>query len=423
MPQLAFVKAQYQAFKTQTVFLKRMLIMFLMSFSSGLPFALTGSTLQLWYAQAGVSIIGLGALTLVGQPYAYKFLWSSLLDRYTPPFLGRRRGWILITQLLLIMGIVIMGCLNPSTHPAWLAAMAVVVAFFSASQDISLDAYRTDLLNPKERGLAAAIWSNGWRIGIIVSGAFALLLADAVGWQLTYFIMAAIMLIAVITTLSAPEPDTLALAPKSFKEATWGAVQEFFTRPFAWGLVLFILLYKLGDAYAQSLTSVFFLKTMGFSLKEIAWVGKTFGLVASIAGVILAGVLMVRWSLYRSLMVFGFLQAFSLLGLVIQLLVGKILWVFASVIFFEHITSGMGTTAFFVLLMALCNKRYTATQYALFSALMVIGRTFVGPVAGFTVEAIGWTAFFLIGFVLAFAGLAVLYYLNKRIDFKALHHN
>jgi PAT family beta-lactamase induction signal transducer AmpG len=394
-----------------------MLIMLFMSFSSGLPITLVLGTLQLWYAKVGISIVAIGALTLVGQPYAYKFIWAPLMDRYVPPFLGRRRGWILITQLCLLVSIFLMALLSPTTHPIALAIMAIVVAFFSASQDISLDAYRTDLLQPSERGVASAIWGNGYRLAMIVTSAAPLIIAYHVGWHIAYMSMSLLMLVGIITTFFSPEPDSGIQAPATLKVAIFSALGEFLKRPYATGLLLFIVVYKLGDAFALSLSSVFYLKGVGFNLEQIAWVGKTFGTIAGILGIILGGALMVRWKLYKALMAFGWLQALSILGFVAMALASKSMPLFAAVVFFEHLTGGMGTAAFLVLLMALCDKRFTATQYALFSAVMVIGRTFMGPIAGVTVEHYGWSVFFFGGFILAILGLLLLCWLQGKIDF------
>ena len=398
-------------------FTRRMWIMLLMSFSSGFPLALTGGTLLLWYASANISIVDIGMLTLVGQPYVYKVFWAPLMDRYTFSFLGRRRGWILLAQICLLVSIFVMALFSPKTHPILLATLALLVAFFSASQDISLDAYRTDFLTKQERGIGAAIWANGYRIGMIVASAVPLIIAHRFGWSAAYVVMSLITLVGIVTTLIAGEPDNEATAPKTLKIAVCGALGEFLKRPYVVGLLVFIVIYKIGDAYALSLSSVFYYRALHFNLEQIAWVGKTFGVVAGIIGILLGGALMNRWKLYKALMIFGWLQAISILGFVLLAVSSKSFPLFTAVVFFEHVTSGMGTTAFFAFLMALCDHRYTATQYALFSAVMVLGRTFVGPIAGVTVKSLGWPLFFSIGFVIALLGLWLLWWLQKKIDF------
>lgn len=394
--------------------------MLLMSFSSGLPLALTGATLQAWYTMSNVDIVTIGFLSLVGQPYIYKFIWAPIMDRYIPPFLGRRRGWIMITQVLLLIAIALMARFNPAVQPTTLALMALVVAFLSASQDISLDAYRTDLLTPEQRGVGSAVWTYGYRIALIMSGAVALMLAAHWGWHVTYLIMALLMLVGIITTLIAPEAEiSTELIPKSLWSASKDGILDLLTRKHFWLLFLFIVIYKLGDAFALSLSSVFYLRGLGFSLDQVAWVGKLFSTIASILGILLGGAIMVRWPLYRALMVFGWFQAISTLMFYWLAIAGKVMWIFASAVFVEHFTGGMGTVAFTVFLMALCNQRFTATQYALLSAIAALGRVYVGPVAGYTIQAIGWPEFFLISFILGILGLIVLRILRTKIDFNS----
>jgi PAT family beta-lactamase induction signal transducer AmpG len=400
-------------------FTKRMLIMLLMSFSSGLPLALSGSTLQAWYTVSNVSIIAIGFLSLVGQPYTFKFIWAPLMDRYIPPFLGRRRGWIMITQVLLLLAIGAMAFFDPSVHPGYLAAMALVVAFLSSSQDISLDAYRTDLLTANERGPGAALWSNGYRIAMIISGAVALMIAAKWGWKVTYLIMATCMLVGIITTFFSPEPDTDDLAPKTLWVASKEAIADLLSRRYIFYILIFVVIYKLGDAFALSLSSVFYLRHLGFSLDQVAWVGKTFGTLAGVLGILLGGALMVRLTLYRALMSFGWLQALSTLMFLWLAIAGKIMWLFIAAVFLEHLTSGMGTIALFVFLMALCDNRYTATQYALLSAVAALGRIYIGPIAGYTIKASGWPEFFIISFLLGLIGLLLLFSLRHKVDFNA----
>ncbi len=394
--------------------------MLLMSFSSGLPLALVGSTLQAWYTLGGVGVVAIGALSLVGQPYAFKVFWAPLMDRYVLPFLGRRRGWTFLAQVFLLIGIMLMGWFNPTKHPVELAFMALLVAFFSASQDLTLDAYRTDLLDPEERGVGGAVWANGYRIAMIISGAVALLIAAKYGWRVTYCLMGLLMLLGLITTLLAPEPE-YDLSKQS--DTLYGTAKEAFadmlSRKHIGWLLGFIALYKLGDAFALSLSSVFYLRDLHFTLIQVAWVGKTFGTVAGIGGIILGGALMVRMSLYRALMLFGCLQSFSLLLFCWLALAGKVLWLFATAVFVEHLTSGMGTIALFVLLMALCDKRFTATQYALLSVVGALSRIYIGPLAGLAISIIGWPDYFLASFILGLLGLGILFWLRNKVDFSA----
>lgn len=391
--------------------------MFMMSFSSGLPLALTSSTLQAWYTESGVSVITIGFLSLVGQPYIYKFIWAPLMDRYIPPFLGRRRGWILLTQLALVVTIAAMSLLDPRTDPQQLAIVALLVAFFSASQDISLDAYRTDILTPEQRGIASAVWTNGYRIAMIISGAVALMFASRWGWRTTYLIMSALMLVGILGTFIAEEPYVETELPKTLFSTVKDGVHDLLRRKYIFWLLLFLAFYKFGDAFALSLSSVFYLRGLGFSLDQVAWVGKIFGTVASILGVMSGGALMMRWTLYRSLFIFGLLQAFSTLSFLWLAIAGKVMWIFATAVFIENITSGMGTIALFVLLMAMCNKTYTASQFAFLSAIISLARVYVGPVAGYTITKIGWPDFFIISFVFSLLAVLLLHWLRNKIDF------
>jgi PAT family beta-lactamase induction signal transducer AmpG len=398
---------------------QRLFIMFLLGFSSGLPIALVGSTLQAWYTVSGISIVAIGFLGLITYPYAFKFFWAPIMDRFIPPLLGRRRGWMLITQLGLLLSIFIMAWFSPMVHPIKLAILAMLVAFLSASQDISLDAYRADILPAEQRGMGAALWINGYRVAMIVSGALALILAQHLGWHLTYMVMAALMLVGVVTTFLSPEPVHSEPAPQSMGSAIWQPIVEFITRPYAGALIIFIIIYKLGDAFAMSLSSVFYIRYLGFSLQDVGLISKTMGISATLIGALLGGAIMLRWKLYRSLMVFGWLQALGTAIFVVLVLAGKNYTIFAISVFLENLTSGMGTTALMAFLMALCDQRYTATQYALFSAVMTVGRIFVGPIAGIFIEKIGWIHFFLISFVIGVLGLWLLRWLNQRIDFNA----
>ncbi len=394
--------------------------MLCLGFSSGLPIALTASTLQAWYTTAGVSLVAIGFLTLVGQPYAYKFLWAPLMDRFIPPFLGRRRGWILISQLSLVSTIFFMAWLQPAQQPFLMASMAMLVAFLGASQDIALDAFRAETLDQSQRGIGSAAWVGGYRVGMIISGAMALLLAEALGWRITYIVMSLLMFIGIITNFFAVEPSTsFVRTPEKLSVAVFGPFKEFLSRPYAIAILLLIVLYKFGDAFAMSLSNTFYLRYLGFSLVELGTISKTLGIVASIMGAVLAGVMMVRWKLYRSLAIFGWVQGVSILAFIAMALAGKSYSVFAITVFIEQFSSGMGSTAFVALLMALCDHRYTATQFALLSALAAVGRIFIGPIAGVLIEHTSWIFFFFCGFLFSLVALGLLFWLSKRINFNA----
>jgi PAT family beta-lactamase induction signal transducer AmpG len=410
---------------------RRVGVVLLLGFASGLPLALTSGTLQAWMTVEGIDLKTIGIFTLVGLPYTWKFLWAPLMDRFVPPYLGRRRGWIAATQLTLMFGIAAMGVMDPKSVPWTLAALAVFVAFASASQDIVFDAYRTDVLRAPERGIGAAVSVLGYRIAMLVSGALALIIAGggefyglgtitAIGWSSTYLIMAGLMLIGMLTVLWAPEPEVTVVPPRTLEEAVYGPLREFFSRPSAWALLALIILYKLGDAFAGSLSTAFLIRGAGFSPAEVGAINKGMGLIATIVGVLFGGTLMVRLGLYRSLLIFGILQAVSNLMFMWVAIAGKDYAVMASAVAVENVCGGMGTTAFVALLMSLCNARFTATQFALLSALASVGRVYVGPVAGYVTDPTGldagWAPFFFATFLTALPGVALVWWMRRTID-------
>ena len=392
-------------------------LLLLLGFSSGLPLALTAGTLQAWLAAENVDIVAIGWFALVGQPYTYKFLWAPFMDRYVPPFLGRRRGWLLVTQVLLAAAIAFMGTLTPADSVWLLGAAALSVAFLSASQDIVFDALRTDWLERNERGAGAAVSVLGYRIAMLISGAGALILADNwLGWQATYWLIAALMGVGMLATWFVVEPEPQGAVPKTLDEAVMKPFAEFFTRQGAVALLLLVVLYKLGDAFAGNLTTTFLLRGPGFSLTEVGAINKGFGLAATIFGALAGGALMAKMRLYRALLVFGALQALTNLGFMLLAASGKSYALMVTVIGLENLCGGMGTAAYVALLMVLCDRRFSATQYALLSALSAVGRVYVGPVAGYLVAGFGWQLFFLFSFVIALPGLAILVWLRARID-------
>jgi PAT family beta-lactamase induction signal transducer AmpG len=290
-----------------------------------------------------------------------------------------------------------------------------MVAFASASQDIVIDAYRTDVLHEQERGVGAAVSVMGYRIAWLVSGALALILSDHIGWRSTYLLMACVMGMGIISTLLGREPDGKIIPPNSMKEAIFGPMKDYFSRNFALQLLLLIVLYKLGDAFAGALTTAFLIRGVGFSASEVGTINKGLGFISVIIGAIFGGALMVKLKLFRSLMVFGILQAVSNLSFMVLAWTGKSYGMLVFAVAFENLASGMGTAAFVSLLMAMCNHRYTATQYALLSSLAALGRIFISPASGFLVESIGWASFFFVTFLTAFPGLLVLWLLRNEI--------
>ncbi len=384
-------------------------ILLILGFASGLPLALTSGTLQAWMTVENVDLKTIGFFSLVGQAYVFKFLWSPLMDRYTPPFMGRRRGWLLVTQLLLVATIIAIGTVDPSHHLWWLALLAVIIAFCSASQDIVFDAYKTDLLPPEERGSGAAISVLGYRLAMLVSGGLALWIADRfLGWHATYWLMAGLLLLCTLATWLSPEPAVSEPAPRSLEQAVLAPLKDFFGRDNAWLILLLIVLYKLGDAFAVSLSTPFLIRGVGFNPGDVGLVNKTLGLFATIIGALYGGVLMQRWTLFRSLMLFGLLQAVSNAGYWLLAITDKHLFTMACAVFLENLCGGMGTAAFVALLMTLCNKSFSATQFALLSALSAVGRVYVGPIAGWFVELYGWAWFYLFSIIIAIPGLLLL---------------
>lgn len=405
---------------------RNLAVILLLGFASGLPLALTGGTLQAWMTVEGVDLRTIGIFTLVGIPYTWKFLWSPFMDRYVPPFLGRRRGWLVITQLGIAALIASMAFSSPREDLGWIALLAVLLAFTSASQDIVFDAYRTDIAKPEQRGFAAALTVVGYRVAMLTSGAAALVLVagsgfiPALGWKNTYLVMAGFMVLAALVTLWGPEPDAPAAAPRSLEDAVFLPLREFFSRPGAWVLLALVILYKLGDAFAGSLTTAFLLRGMGFPLDVVGYVNKGMGLAATIAGALFGGAIMVKLGLYRALMVFGVLQAASNLGFMALAWAGPSYPMMVFAVGFENLTGGMGTAAFVALLMALCDRRFTATQYALISALAAFGRVYVGPAAGYATDpkqlGLAWTTFFFLTFLIALPGLVLLAWKRGAIE-------
>lgn len=394
----------------------------LLGLASGLPLALTGGTLQAWATVEDVPLTEIGFLTLVGAAYTFKFLWAPFIDRYVPPFMGRRRGWMALSQILLGMTICGMGLLDPSRSLFWLAALATLVAFLSATQDIAFDAYSADVLRHEERAAGAAIRTLGYRIGMVVSGGLAIWLAAVwMGWSGMYVFMGLLMFGAAVLTWLAPEPEVAGanVAPRTLYDAFTVPFQEFFSRKGAISILALIVLYKLGDAFAGALSTTFLIRGAGFSPEVVGSVNKILAVVATIVGALIGGGIMGKLGLYRSLMLFGLLQALSNLMYMLIALHPQNLPLMALGVGFENLCGGLGTAAFVALLMALCHVQFTASQFALLSALSAVGRVFVaGPLTPPIVEAYGWPAFFVFTFFIALPGLLVLWFM--RAEIKAL---
>lgn len=398
-------------------FCRPILAVLLLSFSSSLPLVLIGSTLQAWYTVAGVNLLTIGMLTLVGQPYVFKFLWAPLMDRFAPLTSDRRRGWIVLTQVGLVLGLVTIAYLKPDIHPWWLASVAFAVAFISASQDVAIDAYRVDILDSRNRGIGAAVTNLGGRAAILVGGALALILASVIGWRITYLLMAGLIALEILITVWSPKPATLINAPSSLKAAMLDPIKNIMKREHTLAILIFIIIYKISDAFASALTTPFLIRGVGFSLAEVGLIYKIVSLSALLLGSFIGGAFMHRLGLYKSLLYFGVLQAVGNLAYMVLALVGKNYLVMALSVFVEYFCSGLGTVAFIVFLISLCDKRYSAAQYAIFSALMAIGRVFSGPEVAIMVEHLGWAVFFFTTFLFGLPAVLLLMWMKGRVNF------
>ncbi len=386
----------------------RMLIALAMGFSSGLPLMLTGTVLQAWMSDVGVDLKTIGLFALVGLPYTLKFLWAPLLDRFTFPLLGRRRGWLVIVQLVLIGTIVLLGASDPLHDPGLTALAALLLTFCSATQDSVIDAYRRETLAENEQGFGASAYTWGYRGGMVVATGGGLILADIVSFPTVFLAMAGIMSIGVVTTLLSPEPRRPDGTPSTLREAVILPFADFFRRQDAWLILAFIVLFKVGDAVAASLSTAFYLDT-GFSNTEIGAVAKVLGVWAILVGVAIGGLLYLRAGPYRTLWICGILQALSTASFVIIVMAGHSLTALAGVIAFENVTAGMGTAALVAFMAHLTNKKFTATQYALLTSLSGVPRVILSAPAGYLAEWLGWFDFFVFGAFLAIPGLLLLF--------------
>lgn len=385
-----------------------MLVTFVMGFACGLPLLLTITVLQAWMQDEGVDLAVIGLMALVGLPYTLKFLWAPFLDRFTLPFLGRRRGWLLVAQVALIFSIAGLGFTDPGEKPWMVAVAAFIVTFFSASQDVVVDAYRREDLVDEELGLGSSLYVNGYRVGMLLASGGGLILADSLPFSFVYLIMAACMLPGVLTTLLAPEPEIYVETPRTLKEAVFDPLIDYFRRQEAFWILAFILFYKIGDTMASAMTIPFYLD-IGFTKTQIGAVVKLFGFWATIAGSLIGGVLMLRLKINRSLWIFGFLQAVSTACFAILAHIGSSVAVLSGVIAFENLSSGMGTAAFVAFMASITNKKFTATQYALLSSLMGVPRVLASAPTGFLAKYMGWEVFFITCALIAIPGLLLLF--------------
>jgi PAT family beta-lactamase induction signal transducer AmpG len=395
----------------QAILNKRMLICIFTGFSSGLPLFVLYQLVPGWLRDQGVSLAEIGLFSLIGIPYVWKFIWSPLMDRYSLGKLGRRRSWMLVTQVLLLISIAVFGMVKPIENIWSVAYLAAAVAFFSASQDIVLDAYRRELLPDNELGLGNSIHVQAYRLSGLVPGSLAFILADHISWQSVFIIVAAFMVLGILLTLFIKELDTEKNAPKSLRDAVVLPFKDFIQSnglKSAGFTLAFLVLYKLGDNMATALQTPFFID-MGFSKTEIGVIAKTSSLIAMTVGIIVGGIVMIKLSINRALWLFGFVQIVSILGFAALAEIGHNNVALAIAMGFEYLGVGLGTAAFTAFIARTTNPAFAATQIALFTALAVLPRTFANATTGFIVEQIGWTQFYFLCTALAVPGMLMLF--------------
>ncbi|MEX2963209.1 AmpG family muropeptide MFS transporter [Microbulbifer sp. TYP-18] len=405
----------------QAVFNRRMLICVATGFASGMPLYVLVQLVPAWLRSQEVSLATIGLFSLLGLPYTWKFLWSPLMDRYAFPLLGRRRGWMLAMQIMLVASIATLGIFDPQVDIWSIAVLCFAMAFFSASQDIVLDAFRREILPNRELGLGNSFYANAYRISGLIPGSLSLILADHLPWNLVFLTTAAFMGVGIVTTLLVKEPEHPGERPKSLRDAMVLPFVEFFTRNGTKSALLvlaFMVLYKLGDNMATALATPYYLD-MGYSKTDIGLVAKNAGLWPAAIGGFLGGLLMVRIGINKCLWIFGVIQLVSIFGFMILSEVNgdrvgtpgfePSLWLLAIVIAFEYLGVGLGTAAFLAFIARTTSKLHTATQLALFSALTLLPRTVANASTGFLVEAMGWTNFYLLCAALAIPGMLLLF--------------
>jgi MFS transporter, PAT family, beta-lactamase induction signal transducer AmpG len=387
-----------------------MLVCIFTGFSSGMPLYVLFQLVPAWLSEGGVSLVEIGLFALVGLPYTWKFLWAPLMDRFVPPFLGRRKGWMLVTQIALLLSIGLLGILVPAQSTWLIAWLAVAVAFFSASQDIVLDAFRREILADAELGMGNAIHVQAYRISSLIPGSLSLILADVLPWSSVFWITAGFMSGGVVMSLVVAEPDSELPVASGLRQVMIAPFYDYLGRKGWLGLILvlcFMFLYKLGDNMATALSMPFYLD-LGFNKTEIGLVAKHAALWPSIVGGLAGGMIMVRIGINRALWMFGVVQMVSILGYAMLAGAGPKLWLLALVISIEYLGVGLGTAAFTAFIARETSKTYAASQFALFTALAAVPRTFANASTGIIVELIGWVDFFLLCTALALPGLLLL---------------
>ncbi len=414
---------------------KRMLICIFNGFTAGLPLYFLSQLIPAWLRTANVDLKTIGFFGIVMLPYSFKYMWSPLLDRYVPPFLGRRRGWMLITQLLLFIFMCSLSILDPVIDTKLVLYIGFIIAIFSATQDIALDAYRRELLPDNELGLGNSFYANAYRISGFIPGALGLILADYTPWPLVYIIISSFMFVGIVHTLLISEVATEVDPPKTLKEAVIGPFVDFFKKDgYKSGLLIlaFIFFYKFGDVVATALLTPFYLD-VGFSMTEIGTVAKIVGLWSMIIGGFIGGILMYKWGTNKALWIFGFIQMASILGFAALNEIGPNLWALGVVVGFEYLGVGLGSAALMAYIAQNTNKKFTGTQLALLSSFFAIPKSFAGAIAGIliegikegdglfftifgTVSGVGYTNFFYICTLLALPGMILLIWIAPLKD-------
>lgn len=408
---------------------KRMLIVFLMGFASGLPYMLIADNLSIWLRKEGVDLSTIGFIGWITMPYSLKFLWSFLMDRYSLSGLGRRRSWILLSQLGLVVSLYFLGLQNPVAGLMGIAICGLAAGFFSASQDIAIDAYRREILRDEEQGIGSALAVYGYRLGVFIASGFGVWIVSENTWNYSFGqsfqLMSGLMLFGVIITLWAKEPKSVMGTPRTLRESLVDPLLEFFRRPVALWILAFVVLYKLGDAMGGKMLSPYYVD-LGFQLDKLAITRKAVGLYSSFAGLAIGGTMIYALGLYRALWICGILQALSTLAFSFMTFFGAKLIPLAVVMSFEDVTAGMGSAALMAFIALLTNQRFTATQFALLTSLATVGRNFFAGFSGKIIEALtnsgdklsGYFSFYILCSALAIPGMFCLWSLKKTEVFK-----
>ena len=398
---------------------QRLLIILMLGFSSGLPLSLLSGTLQAWFTQSGSSLMTVGLLSMIGFPYSYRFLWAPLLDRYVFFSIGRRRSWILVTQILLFLGFNGIVWFSPNSAPSIIIGLAVILVFISATQDIAIDAHRTEYLRVEEHALGASFAILGYRCALLIAGGLSLVIAQYCGWVWTYRLISLLMLIGMLAVAFSTEPfrhEPGTYVKKDLLPSFILPAKALFSEPDIYILLIFVIFYKLGEAFTASTSGIvipFLIQGIGFPLDVIGYVNKILGLSAAIVGSISAGILLLRWSLFRALLTFGLFQAVSNLLFVALAIVGKNLSLFCLAVVCENFASGMSAVALVALFMRIVDLRYTATQFSILTAFAFLPRTFSGPIAALGQSWLGWVGLYESVFLISLGFIPFLFMVYK----------